>query len=108
MRYRWFLEERQERDEMGIPMTRQPIAPPEKKTHLSRGELIGSLISVLILVYGIVVEDLPTVFFAFAFIAFEARPFAEIFGGARGKSISNLLLGLTISLAVGTLLWVFL
>ena len=96
MRYRWFPKGNQEQEKQ------QP------KAGFSHGEKAGLVLFAGMLCWGLSNGDLPMVFFGLAFIIYELRFFAKLLGPGLGSTLSNLMQGFSIALAVGALVWVLL
>lgn len=109
MRYRWFVDEKKQTNEYGLPVSRaeqdEVLRPPEKFSY-SRGEKLSIVLVILILLYEWDTDNSPVLFLCVSFLTFELRPLAKLFlGEKRGKTISNGLAGFSIAMFVATLLW---
>lgn len=108
LRYRWFAKDEEREDELGQPRQRMPIVPAkDPSTRMKRGERAGLALSVVVLLYGAAVQDVPIVFVALAFLLYELRRFTYLLG-PRGEFLSNLLQGFSIVMFLGALCMVFL
>lgn len=108
MRYRWFTSPEKEYDEFGVKLSRaaNDAALKPHKFRYRRGELLAIAIAAVIFIYECFVQDLPLLFIALSFIAFELRPLTKMFLGSYGEFASNILKGFSLALFIGTLIWV--
>ena len=74
---------------------------------MTKGEKSSMVLAVGILVYALVVSDLPVLFFAVSFLIFMLCPLAETFGGRYGKSLRGFLQGFALVLFLGALFLAF-
>ncbi len=109
MRYRWFDVDGTEKEKPGMPRRteRQEEPAPVKKPRGARGELVGILLTVVVLLYGVATEDLPIIYLAMAFLVYEMRPFAMLLKAPVGPFLGNLLWGFSIALFFGAIFMAF-
>ncbi|MBR2215949.1 MAG: hypothetical protein IJ849_09355 [Selenomonadaceae bacterium] len=104
MRYRWFANDEDKTDELGVPKTRQPIEVPENpRGGMSRGETSGVVLSALIFLYAIFTADIPLAFVTVSYLLFELRRFTHLLGEPWGNFMKNLLGGFSVALFVGAI-----
>ncbi|SFT50752.1 hypothetical protein SAMN02910356_00861 [Selenomonas sp. GACV-9] len=110
MRYRWFVREEERTDEFGNPISRavHDEALQPRKIGYARGELLAIAMAVVILLYEWVTDDSPLIFVCVSFLVHEMRPLALQFLGEYGKPVSNMMLGFSVALFIGALVWTFL
>jgi len=115
MRYRWFAKEEDGKKEAkeGSGAFHSKMQPPkaeekQKKKLMKHGERAGMALSIVVMLYAVLTEDWPLGFFCLSVATFMLRPLARAYGGRFGEPLSGLLQGFSLSLAFGTLIWVFL
>ena len=108
MRYRWFDEGEGDGKSEPPSTAKDPFSPAGvKKRILAREELIGGLLAVVVLVYGMATGDIPILFLALAFLAHGMRSFTKYLGKSAGPFLSNVLKGLSLALFVGAVFLAF-
>lgn len=111
MRYRWFVDDEDSKDDLGFPKSRAvaPVekTPPSKPRYFSRTMITGMLLSVVVLFYGLSKRDLPIVFLALAFISGGIRSLTNLLPKGIGQNLSNLLFGFSIALFFGAIFMAF-
>ena len=104
MHYRWFANDEDRRDEMGLPKMRLPIQTDREPPKKSRAERSGLLLSVVCLAYGLYVRDIPVLFVAVAFLSYELSHLSYFLGEKWGKFCENMLKSFSIALFVGAII----
>ena len=111
VRYRWFAEDEDKKDDLGLPKSRIAVeekpAAVKKPRYFSRTMITGMLLSIILLCYGLNKNDLPIVFLALAFISGGSRPLTELLPNGFGRSLSNLLFGFSVALFFGAIAMAF-
>ena len=107
MRYRWFDKEK---TQGGRPLSEAeglPEVPSIKKRRVARAELFGLLLSAVVFIYGLFVEDIPILFLATAFFLHKLRSYTGYLGEKAGAFLDNLFQGMSLALFVGALFMAF-
>ena len=111
MRYRWFIDKEKMTDEYGMPVSRATYdeALHPKKILYTRQEMLAIAVVAFILLYEWLAGDSALVMYmCMSFLTFELRPLARVLLGRRGRAVSNALAGFSITMFIGTLIWLFL
>lgn len=110
MRYRWFENDGEKIDEMGLPAVRtgKDTKPLRKPKYFSRTMITGVLLAMLVFFYGIAHNDIPLILLSGSFFAGSLRPLVQLLNEPVGKFLANLLYGFSIVLFFGAIILAFL
>lgn len=109
MRYRWFIDEEKQTDDLGMPVSRaaydEALHPPKKTSLYSRREVLAILVVVFILFYEWNEDYSPILYMCVSFLTFEVRPLVRAFLGEQGRTVSNALTGFSVAMFVAAVFW---
>ncbi len=124
MRYKWFkthdevyeemLEnEREEKKKKYTAAIEEkeyidPASPRGiKKRIAGRNELFGTIVAIVVLLYGIFTADVPITYIGLAFLMFEARFLTKLLDKSKGEFVSRIMYILSIFLFFGAFVIAF-
>ena len=111
MHYRWFENDEEALDEFGMPKSRAEQIMQEDETEeeppariFTRGELTALLLASVLLVYSLVLTDVPGLLFSASVLLQAPRKLAPRLRHPRAHDLAGVLKGLSISLFFGALM----
>lgn len=120
MRYKWFktheevyeelleAEEEAKKHKYEQPESIDPASPEgTKKRIVKRNELFGTLVAIVVLLYGLYQNDVPIIYVGLSFLLFEGRFLTKLLNEPKGEFLDRILYILSIFLFFGAFIIAF-